>query len=121
MAKEEKAAVAQKQQPQQAKKDEKGITPRLTDYSQWYLDIVKKAGLSDNSPVRGCMIIKPKPFNAAPNVFTSYWKAEDQTSGHGSFEAPFDGKHGWYWEHVNSAPVTIKVKVSGYYDAIARQ
>lgn len=62
-----------------------------------------------------------EPFNAAPNVFTSYWKAEDQTSGHGSFEAPFDGKHGWYWEHVNSAPVTIKVKVSGYYDAIARQ
>ena len=61
MAKEEKAAVAQKQQPQQAK-DEKGITPRLTDYSKWYLDIVQKAGLSDNSPVRGCMIIKPNGY-----------------------------------------------------------
>lgn len=37
----------------------KEITPRATDYSQWYLDIVKKAGLADNSAVRGCMVIKP--------------------------------------------------------------
>jgi len=32
------------------------------DYSQWYLDIVKKAGLADNSAVRGCMVIKPYGF-----------------------------------------------------------
>ncbi len=38
------------------------ITPRSEDYSQWYLDIVKKAGLADNSPVRGCMVIKPHGF-----------------------------------------------------------
>lgn len=37
----------------------KEITPRAEDYSQWYLDIVKKAGLADNSAVRGCMVIKP--------------------------------------------------------------
>jgi prolyl-tRNA synthetase len=37
----------------------KEITARSEDYSQWYLDIVKKANLSDNSPVRGCMVIKP--------------------------------------------------------------
>lgn len=37
----------------------KEITPRAQDYSQWYLDIVKKAGLADNSAVRGCMVIKP--------------------------------------------------------------
>ena len=36
----------------------KEITPRSEDYSQWYLDIVQKAGLADNSPVRGCMVIK---------------------------------------------------------------
>lgn len=40
----------------------KEITPRSEDYSQWYLDIVKKAGLADNSPVRGCMVIKPNGF-----------------------------------------------------------
>ncbi len=37
----------------------KEITSREENYSQWYLDIVKKAGLADNSPVRGCMVIKP--------------------------------------------------------------
>ncbi|WP_235297873.1 proline--tRNA ligase [Portibacter marinus] len=40
----------------------KEITDRSEDYSQWYLDIVKKAGLADNSAVRGCMVIKPYGF-----------------------------------------------------------
>lgn len=40
----------------------KAITPREDDYSQWYLDIVKKAQLADNSAVRGCMVIKPYGF-----------------------------------------------------------
>ncbi len=40
----------------------KEITPRSEDYSQWYLDIVRKAQLADNSPVRGCMVIRPTGF-----------------------------------------------------------
>ncbi len=40
----------------------KEITPRSEDYSQWYLDIVRKAGLADSSPVRGCMVIRPHGF-----------------------------------------------------------
>mmetsp|Transcript_18102 Transcript_18102/g.28267 ORF Transcript_18102/g.28267 Transcript_18102/m.28267 type:complete len:650 (-) Transcript_18102:1035-2984(-) len=35
------------------------ITPREEDYSQWYQDVVAAAGLVDQSPVRGCMVIKP--------------------------------------------------------------
>jgi prolyl-tRNA synthetase len=46
----------------------KEITARSEDYSQWYLDIVKKAGLSDNSPVRGCMVIKPYGFALWENM-----------------------------------------------------
>jgi prolyl-tRNA synthetase len=38
------------------------ITTRAQDYSRWYLDIVKQAGLADNSDVRGCMIIKPTGY-----------------------------------------------------------
>jgi prolyl-tRNA synthetase len=38
------------------------ITTRATDYSQWYLDIVKNAGLADNSDVKGCMVIKPQGY-----------------------------------------------------------
>ena len=40
----------------------KEITPRSEDYSKWYNDIVKKAGLAENSAVRGCMVIKPYGF-----------------------------------------------------------
>ena len=38
------------------------ITPRGTDYAQWYIDIVKQAGLAENSDVRGCMVIKPTGY-----------------------------------------------------------
>ncbi|MBT7654333.1 MAG: proline--tRNA ligase [Flavobacteriaceae bacterium] len=35
------------------------LTPRSTDYSKWYNEIVVQADLAENSAVRGCMIIKP--------------------------------------------------------------
>jgi prolyl-tRNA synthetase len=38
------------------------ITSRADDYSQWYLDIVNRAGLAENSDVRGCMVIKPNGY-----------------------------------------------------------
>src|SRR5207302_3948108 len=38
------------------------ITPRARDYSQWYLDIVHRAELAENSDVRGCMVIKPHGY-----------------------------------------------------------
>ena len=37
----------------------KELTPRVENYSQWYNDIVVKAGLAESSAVRGCMVIKP--------------------------------------------------------------
>jgi len=37
----------------------KKITPRSEDYSQWYQDVIDVADLAENSPVRGCMVIKP--------------------------------------------------------------
>ena len=40
----------------------KGLTKRSEDYSQWYNELVKKADLAENSPVRGCMVIKPYGF-----------------------------------------------------------
>ena len=41
----------------------KEITSRQQDYSQWYLDIVKKADMAENSDVRGCMVIKPYGYS----------------------------------------------------------
>ena len=35
------------------------ITPRDTDFAQWYTDVIKKTDLVDYAPVRGCMVMKP--------------------------------------------------------------
>ena len=35
------------------------ITSRQEDYSRWYLDVIREAEMAENSPVRGCMIIRP--------------------------------------------------------------
>lgn len=32
---------------------------RQEDYSEWYQQVIKAADLAENSPVRGCMVIKP--------------------------------------------------------------
>ncbi|MFI3298598.1 MAG: proline--tRNA ligase [Rikenellaceae bacterium] len=40
-------------------KELKELTIREDDYSKWYNDLVVKAGLAENSAVRGCMVIKP--------------------------------------------------------------
>lgn len=37
----------------------KELTKRSENYSQWYNDLVVKADLAEQSPVRGCMVIKP--------------------------------------------------------------
>ncbi|MHC1716663.1 MAG: proline--tRNA ligase [Candidatus Dojkabacteria bacterium] len=46
----------------------KGITPRKEDYSQWYLDIIERAELAENSSVRGCMVIKPYGYAIWENI-----------------------------------------------------
>jgi hypothetical protein len=58
--------------------------------------------------------------NAARDEFTSYWKDSDGASGHGAFEAPFDGTHGWYWQNLTPEPVTVRLKTSGHYSSIGR-
>ena len=40
-------------------KELKDVTKAEDNYSQWYNDLVVKAGLAENSAVRGCMVIKP--------------------------------------------------------------
>jgi prolyl-tRNA synthetase len=40
----------------------KNITPRATDYAQWYVDVVREAKLADYAPVKGCMVIRPNGY-----------------------------------------------------------
>mmetsp|Transcript_8927 Transcript_8927/g.29624 ORF Transcript_8927/g.29624 Transcript_8927/m.29624 type:complete len:555 (-) Transcript_8927:146-1810(-) len=36
-----------------------GLTPRAADYSLWYQEVIQAAELADQSPVKGCMVIRP--------------------------------------------------------------
>lgn len=56
----------------------------------------------------------------AGDEFTSYWKDTKQTRAQGTFVAPFAGSHGWYWLNRGEQPVTVKVKVSGFYEKLYR-
>ncbi len=39
-----------------------------TDFSQWYLDVVYQSELADQSPVRGCMVIRPYGYALWENI-----------------------------------------------------
>lgn len=52
-----------------AKEEQTAITPtRVQDYPEWYQQIVKAADLAENSPVRGCMVIKPWGYAIWENI-----------------------------------------------------
>jgi prolyl-tRNA synthetase len=42
--------------------DEKKLTTRAQDFSDWYNEVVLRAELADYSPVRGCMVIRPNGY-----------------------------------------------------------
>jgi prolyl-tRNA synthetase len=43
-----------------AKQAQTGISPtRSENYAEWYQQVVRAADMAENSPVRGCMVIKP--------------------------------------------------------------
>ncbi len=52
-----------------AKKAKTAISPtREQDYSAWYQEVVKQSDMSENSPVRGCMVIKPWGYAIWENI-----------------------------------------------------
>ena len=42
--------------------DDKKLTTRAEDFSAWYNETVLRAELADYSPVRGCMVIRPRGY-----------------------------------------------------------
>lgn len=50
-------------------KEKTAITPtREEDYPEWYQQVIKAADLAENSPVRGCMVIKPWGYGIWENI-----------------------------------------------------
>src|SRR5881392_2386665 len=42
--------------------DDKKLTKRSEDFSAWYNELVLRSELADYSPVRGCMVIRPRGY-----------------------------------------------------------
>ncbi len=52
-----------------SKKQRTAVTPtRDEDFPEWYQQVIKAADMAENSPVRGCMIIKPYGFALWENM-----------------------------------------------------
>jgi prolyl-tRNA synthetase len=52
-----------------SKKEQTAITPtRAQDYPEWYQQVIKAADLAEQSPVRGCMVIKPWGYAIWENI-----------------------------------------------------
>lgn len=59
----------------------KKLPTRAENFSDWYNEIIKRAGLAENSSVRGCMIIKPYGFAIWEKIQSILDKAFKET-GH---------------------------------------
>ena len=54
---------------QMAKKQRNAVSPtRDEDYPEWYQQVIKAADLAENSPARGCMVIKPWGYSIWQNM-----------------------------------------------------
>ena len=62
------------------------ITPRSTNYSKWYNDIVRICDLAESSPVRGCMVIKPWGMSLWDQIRTNL---DTRIKDHGAENAYF--------------------------------
>jgi prolyl-tRNA synthetase len=48
--------------------DDRKLTPRGEDFATWYNEVVQRAELADNSPVRGSMVIRPWGYGIWENM-----------------------------------------------------
>lgn len=65
----------------------KDLPKRSEDYSAWYNTLVKKAGLAENAPARGCMTMKPYGYAIWENMKAVLDKAFKKT-GHSNAYFP---------------------------------
>ncbi|MFZ5703827.1 MAG: hypothetical protein ACOY5R_01015 [Pseudomonadota bacterium] len=79
-------------------------------------DEFRYAWKTDEHPVR--YELHGEPAGAAGDEYTSYEKGASAGES-GTFRAPFDGTHGWYWKNRNGVPVTITVTATGTFTKFA--
>ena len=53
--------------------------------------------------------------DGAPPGYAESFDAQENDRAHGTYTAPFTGVHGWYWENMTDAEVTISFWTAGFY------
>ena len=56
----------------------------------------------------------------AKSAWTSYAVEAAQREASGTFVAPFEGSHGWYWKNLGTAPVTVQIEAVGFQPDLHR-
>jgi hypothetical protein len=59
------------------------------------------------------------PEEYEEGFFQSYEVGDGVSAAQGSFVAPFEGHHGWYWLNINDFDITIRLQAQGYYSELA--
>lgn len=58
------------------------------------------------------------PEGAVNDDYTSYEKG-DSAGASGTFRAPFNGRHGWYWKNNGNKPVRLAATAKGKFETFA--
>ena len=53
--------------------------------------------------------------DGAPRGYSESFDAGESDQAHGSYDAPFPGINGWYWENLGTEEVTLQLSTAGYY------
>ncbi len=61
--------------------DNEKLTPRSENFSEWYNQLIQRAELADNAPVRGCMVVRPHGWALWENIQSALDKRFKET-GH---------------------------------------
>jgi prolyl-tRNA synthetase len=93
----------------------KEITSRQQDYSQWYNDLIIKAGLADYSAVRGCMVIKPYGFALWENMQRQLDKMFKETGHQNAYFPLFVPKNLFEAEEKNAEGFAKECAIVTHY------
>lgn len=58
------------------------------------------------------------PKGAVGDEYTSYEKG-DSAGDSGTFKAPFEGRHGWFWKNNSNKPIIVTATAKGSFESFA--
>ena len=113
-------------QPGKFHSDSRELTLAPNEGLEIKYNMKKGAGLVYSWTATGTLSVE---FHGEPDVKpegregTDYYESyaldtAGKDQGHGTFLAPSQGIHGWFWENKGSSPVKLKLVTAGFYDWI---